>query len=64
MCFLLKLMPQQCETQYELGQLLQLFAGAEQLFSDGKTALPGAVPELSSCILEFFLEGSQNIKVH
>ncbi|XP_055480029.1 spatacsin [Psammomys obesus] len=34
-CFLLKLMPQQCETQYELGQLLRLFAGAEHLFSDG-----------------------------
>lgn len=34
-CFLLKLMPQQCETQYELGKLLQLFVGTEQLFSDG-----------------------------
>ncbi|GAB1286802.1 Spatacsin [Apodemus speciosus] len=34
-CFLLKLMPQQCETQYELGRLLQLFVGTEQLFSDG-----------------------------
>lgn len=33
-CFLLKLMPQQCETQYELGKLLQLFAGTEHLFSD------------------------------
>ncbi|XP_017657798.2 spatacsin isoform X2 [Nannospalax galili] len=34
-CFLLKLMPQQCQTQYELGQLLQLFVGVEHLFSDG-----------------------------
>ncbi|XP_028622694.1 spatacsin isoform X2 [Grammomys surdaster] len=34
-CFLLKLMPQQCETQYELGKLLQLFVGTEQLFSNG-----------------------------
>ncbi|XP_063106193.1 spatacsin isoform X2 [Cavia porcellus] len=33
-CFLLKLMPQQCQTQYELGKLLQLFVGAEHLFSD------------------------------
>ncbi|XP_012865545.1 PREDICTED: spatacsin isoform X1 [Dipodomys ordii] len=35
MCFLLKLMPQQCQTQYELGKLLQLYVGAEHLFSDG-----------------------------
>ncbi|XP_038960901.1 spatacsin isoform X3 [Rattus norvegicus] len=34
-CFLLKLMPQQCETQYELQKVLQLFVGMEQLFSDG-----------------------------
>ncbi|KAM4829958.1 spatacsin [Thomomys bottae] len=34
-CFLLKLMPQQCQTQYELGKLLQLYVGAEHLFSDG-----------------------------
>ncbi|XP_034352380.1 spatacsin isoform X2 [Arvicanthis niloticus] len=34
-CFLLKLMPQQCETQYELGKLLQLFVGTEQLFCNG-----------------------------
>ncbi|XP_004861775.1 spatacsin [Heterocephalus glaber] len=33
-CFLLKLMPQQCQTQYELGKLLQLFVGTEHLFSD------------------------------
>ncbi|XP_045380253.2 spatacsin isoform X3 [Camelus bactrianus] len=34
-CFLLKLMLQQCRTQYELGKLLQLFVGIEHLFSDG-----------------------------
>ncbi|XP_004408728.1 PREDICTED: spatacsin isoform X1 [Odobenus rosmarus divergens] len=34
-CFLLKLMLQQCGTQYELGKLLQLFVGIEKLFSDG-----------------------------
>uniref|UniRef100_A0A8C2NR63 Spatacsin C-terminal domain-containing protein n=1 Tax=Capra hircus TaxID=9925 RepID=A0A8C2NR63_CAPHI len=34
-CFLLKLMLQQCGTQYELGRLLQLFVGIEHLFSDG-----------------------------
>uniref|UniRef100_A0A8C0WAW7 Spatacsin C-terminal domain-containing protein n=1 Tax=Castor canadensis TaxID=51338 RepID=A0A8C0WAW7_CASCN len=34
-CFLLKLMPQQCQTQYELGKLLELFGGAEDLFCDG-----------------------------
>ncbi|XP_052039379.1 spatacsin isoform X2 [Apodemus sylvaticus] len=34
-CFLLKLMPQQCETQYELGKLLHLFVGTEHLFPDG-----------------------------
>ncbi|KAL1786843.1 spatacsin isoform X1 [Sigmodon hispidus] len=34
-CFLLRLMPQQCQTQYELGKLLQLLVGAEHLFSDG-----------------------------
>ncbi|XP_006831763.1 PREDICTED: spatacsin isoform X2 [Chrysochloris asiatica] len=34
-CFLLKLMLQQCGTQYELEKLLQLFVGIEQLFSDG-----------------------------
>ncbi|XP_004751343.1 spatacsin [Mustela putorius furo] len=34
-CFLLKLMLQQCGTQYELGKLLQLFVGIENLFSDG-----------------------------
>ncbi|XP_038186655.1 spatacsin [Arvicola amphibius] len=34
-CFLLKLMPQQCQTQYELGKLLQLLVGTEHLFSDG-----------------------------
>ncbi|XP_060030535.1 spatacsin isoform X2 [Erinaceus europaeus] len=34
-CFLLKLMLQQCRTQYELGKLLQLFVGVEHLFSDG-----------------------------
>ncbi|XP_014440586.1 spatacsin isoform X2 [Tupaia chinensis] len=34
-CFLLKLMLQQCETQYELGKLLHLFVGIEHLFSDG-----------------------------
>ncbi|XP_048188243.1 spatacsin [Perognathus longimembris pacificus] len=34
-CFLFKLMPQQCQTQYELGKLLQLYVGAEHLFSDG-----------------------------
>ncbi|XP_004623550.1 spatacsin [Octodon degus] len=33
-CFLLKLMPQQCQTQYELGKLLQLFVGTEHLFCD------------------------------
>ncbi|XP_051000473.1 spatacsin [Acomys russatus] len=33
-CFLLKLMPQQCETQYELRKLLQLFARTEHLFPD------------------------------
>ncbi|KAB1278144.1 Spatacsin, partial [Camelus dromedarius] len=38
-CFLLKLMLQQCRTQYELGKLLQLFVGIEHLFSDGKTIL-------------------------
>ncbi|ELV09798.1 Spatacsin [Tupaia chinensis] len=35
-CFLLKLMLQQCETQYELGKLLHLFVGIEHLFSDGQ----------------------------
>ncbi|XP_045628292.1 spatacsin isoform X2 [Ursus americanus] len=34
-CFLLKLMLRQCGTQYELGKLLQLFVGIEDLFSDG-----------------------------
>ncbi|XP_025775872.1 spatacsin isoform X1 [Puma concolor] len=34
-CFLLKLMLQQCGTQYELGKLLQLFVGIEHLFCDG-----------------------------
>ncbi|XP_046317767.1 spatacsin isoform X4 [Marmota monax] len=34
-CFLLKLMPQQCQTQYELGKLLQLLVGVQHLFSDG-----------------------------
>uniref|UniRef100_A0A8D2B0G6 SPG11 vesicle trafficking associated, spatacsin n=1 Tax=Sciurus vulgaris TaxID=55149 RepID=A0A8D2B0G6_SCIVU len=34
-CFLLKLMPQQCKTQYELGKLLELLVGVEHLFSDG-----------------------------
>ncbi|XP_037690027.1 spatacsin isoform X2 [Choloepus didactylus] len=34
-CFLLKLMLQQCRTQYELGKLLQLFVGIEHLLSDG-----------------------------
>ncbi|XP_059114916.1 spatacsin [Peromyscus eremicus] len=34
-CFLLKLLPQQCQTQYELGKLLQLLVGTEHLFSDG-----------------------------
>ncbi|XP_072664285.1 spatacsin isoform X4 [Canis lupus baileyi] len=34
-CFLLKLMLQQCGTQYELGKLLQLFVGIENFFSDG-----------------------------
>ncbi|KAF4017726.1 hypothetical protein G4228_008887 [Cervus hanglu yarkandensis] len=34
-CFLLKLMLQQCSTQYELGRLLELFVGIEHLFSDG-----------------------------
>nr|XP_014702562.1 spatacsin isoform X2 [Equus asinus] len=34
-CFLLKLMLQQCRTQYELGKLLQLFVGVEHLFPDG-----------------------------
>ncbi|XP_037358287.1 spatacsin [Talpa occidentalis] len=34
-CFLLKLMLQQCRTQYELGKLLQLFVGIEHLFFDG-----------------------------
>ncbi|XP_023590999.1 spatacsin isoform X2 [Trichechus manatus latirostris] len=34
-CFLVKLMLQQCQTQYELGKLLQLFVGIEHLFSDG-----------------------------
>uniref|UniRef100_U3FLG5 Spatacsin isoform 1 n=1 Tax=Callithrix jacchus TaxID=9483 RepID=U3FLG5_CALJA len=34
-CFLLKLMLQQCKTQYELGKLLQLFVEREHLFSDG-----------------------------
>ncbi|XP_007619545.2 spatacsin isoform X1 [Cricetulus griseus] len=34
-CFLLKLMPQQCQTQYELGKVLQLLVGTEHLFSDG-----------------------------
>ncbi|XP_006920480.1 spatacsin isoform X3 [Pteropus alecto] len=34
-CFLLKLMLQQCRTQYELGKLLQLFVGIEHLFSHG-----------------------------
>ncbi|KAM6200902.1 spatacsin isoform 2-T2 [Rhynchocyon petersi] len=34
-CFLLKLMLQQCRTQYELEKLLQLFMGTEHLFSDG-----------------------------
>uniref|UniRef100_A0A8C6BE01 SPG11 vesicle trafficking associated, spatacsin n=1 Tax=Monodon monoceros TaxID=40151 RepID=A0A8C6BE01_MONMO len=33
--FLLKLMLQQCRTQYELGKLLHLFVGREHLFSDG-----------------------------
>ncbi|XP_007933423.1 spatacsin [Orycteropus afer afer] len=34
-CFLLKLMLQQCRTQYELEKLLQLFIEIEHLFSDG-----------------------------
>uniref|UniRef100_A0A2K5S6P0 SPG11 vesicle trafficking associated, spatacsin n=1 Tax=Cebus imitator TaxID=2715852 RepID=A0A2K5S6P0_CEBIM len=34
-CFLLKLMLQQCKTQYELRKLLQLFVEREHLFSDG-----------------------------
>ncbi|XP_071070276.1 spatacsin isoform X3 [Dasypus novemcinctus] len=34
-CFLLKLMLQQCRTQYELGKLLQLFVATEHLFTDG-----------------------------
>ncbi|XP_040602104.1 spatacsin isoform X2 [Mesocricetus auratus] len=34
-CFLLKLMLQQCQTQYELGKTLQLLVGTEHLFSDG-----------------------------
>ncbi|KAF6352493.1 SPG11 vesicle trafficking associated, spatacsin [Rhinolophus ferrumequinum] len=34
-CFLLRLMLQQCRTQYELGKLLQLFVGIEHLFCDG-----------------------------
>ncbi|XP_028734564.1 LOW QUALITY PROTEIN: spatacsin [Peromyscus leucopus] len=34
-CFLLRLMPQQCQTQYELGKLLQLLVGTEHLFPDG-----------------------------
>uniref|UniRef100_A0A2K6CZ67 SPG11 vesicle trafficking associated, spatacsin n=1 Tax=Macaca nemestrina TaxID=9545 RepID=A0A2K6CZ67_MACNE len=34
-CFLLKLMLQQCKTPYELGKLLQLFVEREHLFSDG-----------------------------
>ncbi|XP_019500417.1 PREDICTED: spatacsin [Hipposideros armiger] len=34
-CFLLRLMLQQCRTQYELGKLLQLFVGIEDLFCDG-----------------------------
>ncbi|XP_036119648.1 spatacsin isoform X7 [Molossus molossus] len=33
--FFLKLMLQQCRTQYELGKLLQLFVGIEHLFPDG-----------------------------
>nr|XP_037865856.1 spatacsin isoform X3 [Chlorocebus sabaeus] len=34
-CFLLKLMLQQCKTPYELEKLLQLFVEREHLFSDG-----------------------------
>ncbi|XP_049755033.1 spatacsin [Elephas maximus indicus] len=34
-CFLLKLMLQQCRTQYELEKLLRLFVGIEHLFSGG-----------------------------
>ncbi|XP_006883263.1 PREDICTED: spatacsin [Elephantulus edwardii] len=34
-CFLLKLMLQQCRTQYELEKLLQLFIGIEHLFCNG-----------------------------
>ncbi|XP_004687599.1 PREDICTED: spatacsin [Condylura cristata] len=34
-CFLLKLMLQQCRTQYELGKLLHLFVGIQHLFSNG-----------------------------
>uniref|UniRef100_A0A5F9CIS3 SPG11 vesicle trafficking associated, spatacsin n=1 Tax=Oryctolagus cuniculus TaxID=9986 RepID=A0A5F9CIS3_RABIT len=34
-CFLLKLMPQQCQTQYELGKVLELSIGIQHLFSDG-----------------------------
>ncbi|KAM5235417.1 spatacsin [Ctenodactylus gundi] len=35
MRFLLKLLPPQCRTQYELGKLLQLLVGTEHLFADG-----------------------------
>ncbi|XP_058521898.1 spatacsin [Ochotona princeps] len=34
-CFLLKLLPQQCETQYELGKVLELCVGVQHLFCDG-----------------------------
>ncbi|XP_062946294.1 spatacsin isoform X2 [Cynocephalus volans] len=34
-CFLLKVMLQQCKTQYELGKILQLLVGIEHFFSDG-----------------------------
>ncbi|XP_059861135.1 spatacsin [Delphinus delphis] len=53
--FLLKLMLQQCRTQYELGKLLQLFVGREHLFSDGKTILTG--PDVKKlCVLSQILK--------
>ena len=57
MCFLLKLMLQQCGTQYELGRLLQLFVGIEHLFSDGKPVLAfNLLLEVSILNLEHSLE--------
>lgn len=37
--FLLELMLQQCQTQYELGKLLQLLAAAENLLLDGEESM-------------------------